>query len=420
MQKDLKKGVYIISGPNKIKLLSGEVVSIAKKFAVGEEVFIPEGKRIPIEAETNSKIEISDEKLVSFLPSSTIPDDWSKVVDYLISKKINALIIFGEVDTGKTFFSTYLTNKLISNNIIPSVLDCDTGQSDIGPPSTLGIAVFKKPILFMTEAEPEKLYFVGSHSPSEHFLHYICGFTKLVNYGLKNSDIVIIDTPGWVLGDGGRMLRNSELEILSALGTNYAVILLQRNNEIEHLVKSIPRKRVIRLTVSKKASPTSVDERKKLREFVYKKYFSSNIDILELDFDKIFTDRVYFLTGQRVENKKDFLLWAERLPGFEGLYLVTESKLSDKEMEKVKRLYDVKKIKNVIKDEFKNVVVALLDQDKEFICLGIIKDIDFLKQKIYILYPSKHNVKNVKIIQFGSLKLSFEIEENGFVEPGLL
>jgi polynucleotide 5'-kinase involved in rRNA processing len=78
-------------------------------------------------------------------------------------------------------------------------------------------------------------------------------------------------------------------------------------------------KKVIRLTVSKKASPTSVEERKKLREFVYKKYFS-NIDTLELDFDKIFTDRVYFLTGQRL-NKKGNLLWVEKLSGFEGYML---------------------------------------------------------------------------------------------------
>ncbi len=418
MQKDFKKGVYIISGPNKIKLLSGKVISIAKNFELGEEIFIPEGKRIPLEIEVDSNIELSDEKLISFIQTSTIPEDWDRVVNYLIYEKINALIIFGEVDTGKTFFSTYLTNKLISNNLKPSVLDCDTGQSDIGPPSTLGIAIFNKPILFMTEVKPEKLYFVGSHSPSEHFLHYICGFTKLVNYGLKNSDIVIIDTPGWVLGDGGRMLRNSELEILSALETNYVVVLLQRNQEIEHLVKSIPQKKVIRLTVSKKASPTSVEERKKLREFVYKKYFS-NIDTLELNFDKIFTDRVYFLTGQRL-NKKGNLLWVEKLSGFEGLYVVSENKLSDREIEKVKKLYDVKKVKNVSKDEFKNVLVALLDQEGEFICLGIIKDIDFLKQKIYILYPKKYSVRNLKIIQFGSLKISPKIEESGFVEPGLL
>jgi len=422
-QEVLQKGVYIISGPNKIRVVSGEVEAIGKKFQKEEGVFIPEGKRIPIEVQTVSVVEIEKQNLVEKVQTRTIPEDWDKVVDYLISKKINSVIIFGEVDTGKTFFSTYIVNKLLAKNLIPSVLDCDTGQSDIGPPSTLGVAVFKKPILFMTEVEPNKLYFVGSHSPSEHFLYYLCGFTKLVKYGIENSDIVIIDTPGWVLGDGGRMLRNSEVEILRSLVTNFVVILLQRKNEVEHLVVTLPKDKVIKLAVSKKASYTSAEERKKLREFVYKKYFSQ-LEKIELDFDKIKTDRVYFLTGQQVQIQKEIrssnILWIEKLPGFEGLYVVSEKLLSQKEHEVFKEIYDVKKIRNVTKKDFDNVIVSLLDEEHEVICLGIIEEIDFVNKKMYIYVPKGNENKDIKIVQFGSLKLTSDIKEAGFVEPGIL
>ncbi len=422
-QEVLQKGVYIISGPNKIRVVSGEVEAIGKKFQKEEGVFIPEGKRIPIEVQTVSVVEIEKQNLVEKVQTRTIPEDWDKVVDYLISKKINSVIIFGEVDTGKTFFSTYIVNKLLAKNLIPSVLDCDTGQSDIGPPSTLGVAVFKKPILFMTEVEPNKLYFVGSHSPSEHFLYYLCGFTKLVKYGIEDSDIVIIDTPGWVLGDGGRMLRNSEVEILRSLGTNFVVILLQRKNEVEHLVVTLPKDKVIKLAVSKKASYTSAEERKKLREFVYKKYFSQ-LEKIELDFDKIKTDRVYFLTGQQVQIQKEIrssnILWIEKLPGFEGLYVVSEKLLSQKEHEVFKEIYDVKKIRNVTKKDFDNVIVSLLDEEHEVICLGIIEEIDFVNKKMYIYVPKGNENKDIKIVQFGSLKLTSDIKEAGFVEPGIL
>lgn len=417
----IKKGVYLASGPLNLKFIKGEIESIGKKFIVSEKVFIPEGKRIPLEVNSESEIELDDVSKITELPSRTIPEDWDKVVKLLISEKINTVIIFGEVDTGKTFFSTYITNKLLSCNVKPSVLDCDTGQSDIGPPSTLGIAVFETPILFMTEVKPTKLYFVGSHSPAEHFLYYLCGFTKLLNFGLKNSDIVIVDTPGWVLGDGGRMLRKSELEILTALNTNYAVILLQRNDEIEHLVKSVPQERVIRLTVSKKASPTSTDERKKLREFVYKKYFF-DLDKFELSFDKIFTDRVYFLTGKKLENKTKIkkIKWLELLPGFEGLYVVSDTPLTEKEEEILKKNYGVKKVKNATINDFRNTIVALLDSEFEVICLAIVEDIEFSKTKIRLLYPKGHNVEQTKVIQFGSLKLTSEAKECGFVEPGVL
>ncbi len=416
-----QKGLYLVSGPNRIKIVSGEVEAIGKKFQ-NEEIFIPTGKRIPIEVHTEAVFEIENLDLVEKLQARTIPEDWDKVVDYLISKKINSMIIFGEVDTGKTFLTTYIVNKLLAKNLIPSVLDCDTGQSDIGPPSTLGVAIIKKPVLFMTEVEPQKLYFVGSHSPSEHFLYYLCGFTKLVKYGIENSDIIIIDTPGWVLGDGGRILRNSEIELLRALGTNFAVVLLQRKNEVEHLVTTLPKDKVIKLTVSKKVTPTSAEERKKLREFVYKKYFSQ-LEKIMFNFDDIKTDRVYFLTGEQLQIQKEIssnVLWIEKLSGVEGLYVVSEKFLNQKEIEEIKKIYGVKKIKNVIKNNFNEVMVALLDETHEVISLGIIEKIDFANRKIYIYIPKENLNKNIKIIQFGSLKLSLDIKEAGFVEPGSL
>ncbi|MCX7716507.1 MAG: Clp1/GlmU family protein [Endomicrobia bacterium] len=420
----VKKGIYLISGPVKVKLVKGDIECIGKKILPEEEIYIPEGKRIPVEINKDSELLVDKEESFVELPSPTIPEDWDKVVEYIMEEKINALIIFGEVDTGKTFFSTYLTNKLISKKLTPSVLDCDTGQSDIGPPSTLGLAIFQQPILFMTEVKPVKLYFVGSHSPAEHFLYYISGFTKLLNYGITNSDIVIIDTPGWVAGDGGRMIRKSELEILSALRTNYAVVLLQRGKEIEHLVKTVPAKQIIRLTVSKKASPTSTEERKKLREFVYKKYFNK-IKKITLRFNEIVTDRVYFLTGETVDKntikiKNNIILWIEKLSGYEGLYIVSDKLMSEKDINMIKKHYSVKKIKNVTKDTFQDVVIALLDAQQDVICLGIIDEVNFINQQISMFIPEEINPTNVRILQFGSLKLTPEAKEKGFIEPGII
>jgi hypothetical protein len=87
-QKTFQKGVYIISGPNKIKVVSGEVEAIGKKFQEQEKVFIPEGKRIPLEVGTDAIIEIDNQNLVEKIQARTIPEDWDKVVDYLISKKL--------------------------------------------------------------------------------------------------------------------------------------------------------------------------------------------------------------------------------------------------------------------------------------------------------------------------------------------
>jgi polynucleotide 5'-kinase involved in rRNA processing len=94
--------------------------------------------------------------------------------------------------------------------------------------------------------------------------------------------------------------------------------------------------------------------------------------------------------------------------------------LSQKENELIKKIYDVRKIKNVVKNDFNGVIVSLLDETYEIVCLGIIEEVDFVNKKIYISVPKGNKNKVVKIIQFGSLKLTLDIKEAGFVEPGLL
>ncbi len=419
MNKKLEKSVYIISGPVEFELKQGEVISIGKKILVGEKIFVPEGKRIPLEVYTESQIELNRETKVEQITTRTIPDDWDKVVDYVVNNKINSLLVFGEVDTGKTFFSTYLTNRFLENKLKVSVLDCDTGQSDIGLPGSLGLAVFKEQVLFMSDTKPDALAFLGSHSPSEHFLHYASGFVKMVNYGLKNSDIVIIDTPGWVQTDGGRALRKTEIELLQGLGTNYCIILLQRERELEHLVKGLKKSQIIRLTVSKKASLTSVDERKKLREFMYTKYFK-NAHTVEYDFENIFTDRGYFLSGEEVNQKvlDKKVLWIERLSNWEGLFVIARKELTSLEIEKIKKKLNVKRIITTTENNYVGMVSALLDENHEVIGFAIIEKVDFDNKKIFLRTPIYNKKECIKGIQFGSIKVTFLGQENGFVEPG--
>lgn len=419
MNKKVFPATYIVGGPLEIVLKSGEVYTIGKRIKEKEKIFIPEGKRIPLEVVRDAEIEFSRDVELNSLPKRTIPEDWDSVVRYIMEKKINTLLIFGEVDTGKTFFSTYLTNKLVENSLRVSVLDCDTGQSDIGLPGSLGVTVFKEPVLFMPDVEPDGLFFVGSHSPSEHLLHYSAGFVKMVNFGLKNSDVVIIDTPGWVQSDGGRALRRTEIEILQGLDTNYCVVLLQRANELEHLVKGILAERIIRLTVSKKASPTSVEERQKLREFIYKRYFT-NSKIVDFSFGEIFTDRSYFLSGFEIDVKKfgKNIVWVERLSNWEGVFVVSEKELKKAAIEKLKKQLGVGRVLVSTKQNYQGIVCALLNSSCDVIGFCMIEDIDFLNKKIYIRTPLYSSKDKIKGIQFGSIRVNSLGEESGFVVPG--
>lgn len=430
MELDLKKeNILLVSGKTKVMILNGVCEVIGKTLSKDSSLIIPEGKRIPILAIEDSEIEVvgdeswRTEEKIERLNYNTIPKEYDDIVmDISTTKNFpKVCVILGEMDTGKTFFTTYIANKLLKNGITVSVIDADTGQSDIGPPGTIGLAILKHPVVFFSEVQPDRLYFVGAHSPSIHMLHSLVGLKKLNDYALKNSDVVLIDTPGWIQGDGARLLRKSEMELINP----DKVILMQREGwrglegnfgELEHLVKTIPEQKIIRVKVSKKASLTSQTERKRLRELVSQNYFANSRKI-SLRFSDIVTDRCFFLSGLKL-NKEEFgVLWIERLSGFEGLLVVPKSKDDINIIEKIKVKTGINKIKIFFSGDENGVVVGLCNIYNDCIGLGIIENIDFKNEIINIITPIE-NEKLIKIIQFGSLRLTPDGKEEGFVIPG--
>ncbi|RLD18884.1 MAG: hypothetical protein DRI36_00295 [Caldiserica bacterium] len=406
----LKEGeIYLVKGKTTIELIDGEVEIIGKKVKKGETVYVPYGKTVPVEVLSDAEVNFDNYEKI---PLRTIPPEWDEVVNRILNENLKKVIVLGEVDTGKTFFSTYLSNKIIEKGKKVGIIDADLGQSDIGPPGTIGGVILEKQEIFLSEIPPTFLYFVGAHSPGLHFLPYIAGVLHVLNKLINRVDVVIIDTPGWVQGDGGRAIRRCELEVVDPS----CIILLQRNDEIEHLVKIYKDIPIIRLKVSKKASSTSQEARKKLREEIARKYFK-NLQKITLNFDEIETDRAYLLTGKKIEINDGNILHAELLSGWEGALVVSERKLDIFEIEKLKKEIGVFRIKNIVKGKEKNLVVGLLDEKRDVLGLGIIQEIDYKNGKFHILTPFNEKDR-IKIIQFGSIKLSENIEEAGFIEPG--
>jgi len=379
-----------------------------------DEVRIPKGKSIPVETLTDGELlsEFGEGGEREHLSGRTIPDSWGRIAEQLSKRRVTIVLILGQTDTGKTFFCSYLANKLLSYGLKVGIIDCDTGQSDIGPPGTIGLAVLDRQIVFPSEVEPTALYFTGSNSPAFHFMPSLVGLKRLVDRGLTVADILIIDTPGWVHGDRARALHRSEIEMLSP----DVIILLQRSDELEHLIKNYPQEKVVRLPVQKGPLSRNHEERKGLREMMYKKYFKG-ASYIELGLDEIQTDRAYFKTGKEIKLQGIQYLWAERLSALEGLLVVTEEPLSEEEFIMVKKEEGVYNLKNILAGNEKNLMVGLLDSAGEVLGIGIVDGIDYKGRKIRIFTPVREKEK-IRTIQFGSLKVTPEGIEAGFVEPG--
>ena len=336
-------GLIMTEGPCEVKIVSGGVSVVGAQISAGGVVQVPAGKKVPFEAASDSNLEMVIGEGGGFenISQKTIPESWDALADNFISGKPPVILVLGEMDTGKTFFTTYIANKLITAGLTTAVIDCDTGQSDLGPPGSLGMVNLASPVVFLSELDTDEMYFTGSHSPGLHLMHSIVGIKKLAEHAVSVSDCLIIDTPGWVQGDGGRLLRRSEMEILSP----DAVVLLQRDDEIEHLVRHIPENKIHRIKVSKKASNTPQTARKELRESISGKYFNDSREHV-LEFDDFNTDRTYFKTGRPIDLEVDNL-WAERLSAWEGILVVSEKSLSDEAMNQIKTDMKVFNVRNI-------------------------------------------------------------------------
>ncbi|HNX74650.1 MAG TPA: Clp1/GlmU family protein [Candidatus Rifleibacterium sp.] len=415
MNLSIKKNeLYLLNGPANITVSGGVIEIIGAKVATGEKVEVPVGKKIPILAIEDAELDIKAEaEAISKMESSSIPSEWDELANRIASEKVKGslykIIVLGEVDTGKTFFSTYLANRLLEKIGKTAILDCDTGQSDIGCPGTFGMLVLKKPAIFLTELEPTHMYLLGAHSPGLHFVPALTGLVEMLHKAEKDADALIIDTTGWVQGDGGRAIKKAKLDIVQP----DKVVLMQRGTELEHLVRHLPADKIVRLPVSKKASSTSQMDRKELRELVSRRYFN-HTKVFEIPFKQVYTDRSYFLTGTKIE--LEGTLHAERLSAWEGTLIFTSGPLLPEMMKNWPKDLGMQRI--FIAGQEKGLMIAMLDAQQNMLAVGRLEELDFLRDNFRIRSNYRGDPTKIRGIQFGSLKITETGNESGFIEPG--
>lgn len=405
---------YLVEGPAVININSGSIEAIAANKVKGQTIKIPKGKKLPIMAIEETKLEFdADKEAFTKLEQSSIPQQWDEIVDSIVSEQnkgeLYKIVVLGEVDTGKTFFCTYLANRLQQKVGKTAILDCDSGQSDIGCSGTYGMIVLNEPEIFLTELKPDYMYLIGAHSPGLHFLPAMTGIVYMLRKAQKEADVLVVDTTGWVQGDGGRAIKKAKLDILMP----HKVILMQREGELEHLVKHLPENSVVRVPVSKKASITDQMDRKALRENVSRQYFK-DAKVFEIPFSQVYTDRCYFLTGKRVE--LEGTLYAERLSGWEGTLVFSSGPLLPEMTQSWPK--DSGMIKTFIAGQEKGLMISLLDEHQNTLAIARLEEFDFLNEKFRLRADISFAPEKIKGICFGSLKITENGEEAGFIEPG--
>jgi polynucleotide 5'-hydroxyl-kinase GRC3/NOL9 len=263
----------LVDGPASVSVVSGKVEVFGFSVKSARRIVIREGKRLPLTVEETANFDISlgENASAEEVDGNTIPHSWNEALEVVrgFKKKPVFAMILGKVDSGKTSFCTYLTNRLLSEKLKAAILDGDLGQSDIGPPCTVAYAFVAKPVTDLYGLKAENAFFVGVTSPSEAVNKTIKGMALMKAEILdKTPDFLIVNTDGWVEGEDATEYKSR----LAAELNPDVVICFQQKDELAPLLVALEKFRTIMIDSPFAVRPRSREKRKSLRELGYIKY----------------------------------------------------------------------------------------------------------------------------------------------------
>jgi len=353
-----------------------------------------------------------------------MPGDWIEIAN-IILKDRGVVLVLGATDTGKSICTLLFANFWAKHGRKVVIVDIDMGQSDLGPPTTMGMVLINKPTKSLKEFSTDSLYFIGSTSPLNYFLPTICGTKKLVDEGKKKgAEIIIVDTTGLVKGNPGRTLKENMIDIVSPSH----IIALQREDELEHILKNInltDRIIVHRLSPCTEIKRKTYFQRREAREEKFREYFEQSSS-LKINLANLNIKGSYYCSGIALgEEDLSFLektliteiIYAEKTS--EGIFIITKEELFKRlsGFFRTKKRFNVEKLIITEEDKFKNLLVSLDDRQGFVVSLGIIQSCNFKKKYFTIFTPLK-DLSKVSCLKFGAIKLDLDGKELGKIFPG--
>ena len=193
-----------------------------------------------------------------------IGEGWEDLAAALDGATPERVYVVGPTDSGKTTLCRYLAEQAFAH-AQTAYVDCDTGQSRIGPPTTEGMAL---------SSGPTYIRFVGSTSPGGHFIQTLTAAKRLVEKA-AGARVTVIDSPGLVAGRVGAEFQFHMIDLLRPT----RIVALQRGRELERLLANFarsPKTAVHRLPVSPAAVVRTATGRRRYREERFRDYFSGS------------------------------------------------------------------------------------------------------------------------------------------------
>jgi len=417
MNKTIKKGeTLLVDGPASVHITSGNAEVFGAHIREGMKVLVRSGKRLPFEAKTKLTLNLmlGEGAAAEEVEGTTIPSSWTTAQKEILTlEKPATIIVLGAVDSGKTSLCTYLCNKLLYKAKQISVVDGDLGQSDVGPPSTVGYALVKKPIIDIFNLKAENCYFVGFTAPNKAKDKVIRCLVEIKNKVLEEHvDYIIVNTDGWVDGEDAVEYKVRLIEELAA----DVAIGIEQNQKLKPILEKAKAQKTLTCEPSPFIKKRDHTQRRLLRELSYKKYLKgAKIRSLPLAWITLKGTSLSFANTprsiQRLRSLQQILgvrilHWEEDKDKTAivvgGNRWIDEEKILKFEETTGKRLA-------IWREGFEEgLLVALENSQKGFLGIGVIRGINYKRRTIKIYTPV---TADISIVHVGQIRLDRTLKE---------
>jgi polynucleotide 5'-hydroxyl-kinase GRC3/NOL9 len=316
-----------------------------------------------------------------------------------------------------------LANAALDHGKPVAVIDADLGQSEIGPPGTVGLAMPEAPAEAASEWAPVALAFVGATSPAGRLLDLVVGVRRLADEARRRgAELILVDTSGLVQGALALKLKLAKLEVLQP----DTVMALRRGTELDPVLRLVPaacRAAVVAIAPSHQAhgKPPALRRARRAAQFTH---YLRDARPHEIDRGQVLFADGWLFTGRPLAPKT--LTAAGKLLGRKVLYgedtadgvrLVTCGTVTPLPQRELKELFGSQRAAATPASVFQNLLVGLLEEGGRLAEIGLVERVDFTRGRLRILSPLRTEGA-LRVVRYGRLRIRMDGTEIGPVRPG--
>lgn len=423
MIRTVEKGqTLLVDGPASVTLVSGKADVFGSTIAVSlkpYKIVIREGKRLPFFTEEKSEFEVqlAEKAKVEEVAGNTIPPSWAQAADQMLAleQRPFAVMVLGTIDSGKTSFCTYLVNRLVHEKKRVGILDGDIGQSDIGPPCTIGYACVTKPITDLFNLRAQNAFFIGVTSPngaSDRVIQSLCALKHDI-IGSSDVDALVINSDGWILGEDAVKYKSRLVDEMNP----DLLFCIEIKDELDPLFVLVEKHKKTVIEAPSAIIERSGERRKNLRELGYIKYLrNAKLMSFPIGWLKIENDELLGLTKAHASPRDANKLYD--LLGMKPLHFVDRKdrisiiigRTRWIDAENLRRVEEAtgKKVVIIRKGEEEGLLTALYNTKRKFLGIGVLQEVDYIRKTIKFLTPV---TEDIAIATLGKVKLDKNMKE---------